>query len=699
MTKSPKPLRSILIANRGEIAVRVARSARQLGYKTIAVYSDADAGAGHTRAVDQAVAIGGNTPRESYLSIDKILQAAAKSGADAIHPGYGFLSENSEFARRCVDAGLVFIGPSPEAIDAMGNKSLSKKLMLAAGVPCIPGYQGEEQDLDFLYQKGVELGFPLMVKAAAGGGGRGLRLATHASELKALLKSARTEAERAFASGELLLERALTAARHVEIQVFGDSFGNVIHLGERDCSIQRRHQKVFEECPSPAVSPELRERMGATAVKAAQAINYSGAGTVEFLLDKDGQFYFLEMNTRLQVEHPVTEFVTGTDLVAWQLQIAAGEKLPLTQSEVNFQGCAIEARLYAEDPDSDFRPQVGQILRWQPASEIICRTDHGLNPEDQVSPFYDSMIAKVIAHGPDRQTCLRKLERGLRETVLLGLKTNREFLLHCLQEPDFVSGNADTGFVAAVWPPAENNKSASDDNDYLAMSCALFLWRDLPPTSALTGWSSNGHMHCQLKLSLDAKPPQTVQLEISRDREKSSDKARPTTARSSSPLTCQIKVGSQPARTVSIAYVSDGTATINLDGSTHKLQFIFSGTTLYVSGERGTANISDLTFAPPAPVEVGSDGNIVAPASGLLESVAVEPGQSVEKGAPLFTIEAMKLMQTVTAPIAGTITAVLGKAGEQVKAKQLVVQIQTPESPAAGKKKAKSEELELCPTK
>lgn len=387
----------VLIANRGEIAVRVMQTAKAMGYQTVAVYSDADRHARHVQEADEAVYIGASKVSESYLSITKIIDACKKTGADAVHPGYGFLSENTDFAQACIDNQITFIGPTASAIELMGSKRLSKIAMIEAGVPCVPGYEGDRQDLEYLADQAEQIGFPIMVKASAGGGGRGMRLVQQATELIEALQTARSEAENAFGSGELILEKAVIAPRHVEIQIFGDTHGNYVYLFERDCSIQRRHQKVVEEAPCPVMTPELRLQMGEAAVAAAKACAYVGAGTVEFLLDASGAFYFLEMNTRLQVEHPVTELITGLDLVEWQLRVANGEHLPLQQHELTLNGHAIEVRLYAEDPRQDFLPQTGQVLRWQPATLPNVRIDHGILATDEVSPFYDPMVAKVIA--------------------------------------------------------------------------------------------------------------------------------------------------------------------------------------------------------------------------------------------------------------------------------------------------------------
>ncbi|HEY7775326.1 MAG TPA: acetyl-CoA carboxylase biotin carboxylase subunit, partial [Kineobactrum sp.] len=486
---------SVLVANRGEIAVRVIRSARQQGYRTIAVYSEADASAPHVQLADEAVLIGPAPVKESYLDPQRILQAAVQTGARAIHPGYGFLSENADFARACENAGIVFIGPSAEAIDLMGNKAAAKRLMLAAGVPCIPGYQDEDQSDAALVHAAQEIGTPLMVKAAAGGGGRGMRLVHDLAQLPAALAAARSEAENAFGSGELILEKALLQPRHVEIQVFSDSYGNHIHLGERDCSIQRRHQKVVEESPCPVMTPELRAAMGEAAVNAARSIDYRGAGTVEFLLDVDRQFYFLEMNTRLQVEHPVTEMVTGLDLVALQLQVAQGYALPLSQADVALNGHAIEVRLYAEDAVNDFLPASGTVHRWCPPHGEGIRVDHGLAEGQEVSPFYDPMIAKIVAWGEDRATACRRLQRALQTTVLFGPASNRQFLLEVVENESFQAGTATTAFISQEFPQGVQPRIPQ-----LAQVCcaAMLQYRDSVAASerrrtvaetALRGWS------------------------------------------------------------------------------------------------------------------------------------------------------------------------------------------------------------------
>ncbi|MBT4211592.1 MAG: ATP-grasp domain-containing protein, partial [Porticoccaceae bacterium] len=446
---------SILIANRGEIACRVIRTAKKLGYRTVAVYSDADAGAPHVHLADDAVRIGPGPVGESYLVPELILQAAASSGAESIHPGYGFLSENAAFAEAVESAGLVFIGPTREAIDVMGNKAESKRRMIEAGVPCVPGYEGHDQSDDVLLAEGLKIDLPLMVKAAAGGGGRGMRLVHEQADLANAIKLARAEAEGAFGSGELILEKAIIKPRHVEIQVFADTMGNTVHLGERDCSVQRRHQKVVEEAPCPVMTPELREKMGQSAIDAAKSVNYRGAGTVEFLLDDSGFFYFLEMNTRLQVEHPVTELITGLDLVALQIKVAQGEPLGLSQDDINLEGHAIEVRLYTEDPSQDFLPASGPVDLWAPASGVGVRVDGGISTGQAISPFYDPMVAKVIGYGPTREAARLRLIGALKETVLFGTPNNKDFLIQCLEKQPFIDGAATTAFIAEEFSDAE----------------------------------------------------------------------------------------------------------------------------------------------------------------------------------------------------------------------------------------------------
>ncbi len=459
----------ILIANRGEIAVRVARTARRLGIASVAVYSSADRDALHVEACDEARHIGGAAASASYLNGARILEVAQQCGADAIHPGYGFLSENAAFARDCADVGIVFIGPPASAIEAMGSKSRAKALMQKAGVPLVPGYHGDAQDEDTIASEAGRIGFPLLIKASAGGGGKGMRVVEKAKDLAASLTSARRESKAAFGDDRVLLERYLSAPRHVEMQIFADEHGHCVHLFERDCSIQRRHQKVIEEAPAPGVDDALRARMGEAAIDCAQAIGYRGAGTVEFLLDADGSFFFMEMNTRLQVEHPVTEMITGQDLVEWQLRIASGEALPLGQDEIRAQGHAIEARVYAEAPRQDFMPAAGRIayLRAPDCGDGV-RIDTGVRSGDAIGIHYDPMIAKLVAHGADREAARAKLARALRQYQILGLHTNISFLLRVVTRPEFIAASIDTGFIAS-------HQDALFATDTAALRVALVL--------------------------------------------------------------------------------------------------------------------------------------------------------------------------------------------------------------------------------
>jgi len=468
---------TILVANRGEIACRVMRTARAMGYRTVAVYSEADRDAPHVALADRAVCIGPAPVGQSYLKMDVIIDAARKAGADAIHPGYGFLSENSAFAQACADAGITFIGPPIRAIELMGSKRLSKIAMLEAKVPCVPGYEGADQAEERLVAEAKRIGFPVMLKASAGGGGRGMRLVKDEGELLTMIRTAKSEAKNAFGSDELIIEKAVINPRHVEIQVFGDTHGNVIYLGERDCSIQRRHQKVVEEAPCPVMTPALRQAMGEAAVNAAKAVDYTGAGTVEFLLDGD-RFYFLEMNTRLQVEHPVTEMITGQDLVAWQIRVARGERLPLTQDEVRLNGASIEVRLYAEDPANGFLPQTGPVLLWEPAQGDGVRIDHGIATGGEISPHYDPMVAKVIAWGDTREDARRRLIRALEDTAIVGFPTNKRFLLAILRNEVFASGVFGTAFIAEAMAQHPSLQPVSAHSADLALGFALLHGAD-----------------------------------------------------------------------------------------------------------------------------------------------------------------------------------------------------------------------------
>jgi geranyl-CoA carboxylase alpha subunit len=609
----------ILVANRGEIAWRIMRTAKAMGYRTVAVYSDADKDAPHVGFADEAVRIGPPPVGESYLSIDRILEAAHISGADAVHPGYGFLSENEAFASACEKAGLVFIGPPPAAIAAMGNKAAAKRRMIDAGVPCVPGYQGADQSDGNLEKEARKIGLPVMVKAAAGGGGRGMRLVTDDGDLLEAIRTARTEAESAFGSGELILEKAVVDARHVEIQVFADAHGNVIHLGERDCSVQRRHQKVIEEAPSPAVNADLRARMGAAAVAAARTIGYRGAGTVEFLLGSDGAFYFLEMNTRLQVEHPVTEAITGLDLVEWQLRVARGEALPLKQEQVQLKGHAIEVRLYAEDAYAGFLPQTGRIDVWRPASGPGVRTDHGMKDRLAISPFYDPMIAKVIAHGATRDEACRRLVKALRDTVVLGPTTNRHFLIRLLEHPEFAAGNATTAFLT------KHAFAAPEITDKHWRLAASLLWRRSAERypAALRGWRNSNPEPTPIRLAVGA-----VERLID----------------------------------VKAEDVSSETPPFHIDGND-----------ISVDLDALTVRFTDRTYAPPASAAAGSDGKLRAPMDGRIVAIKVAAGEKVSRGQTLIVLEAMKIQHQLKAALDTEIESVAVQEGQQVANRAVLV--------------------------
>lgn len=664
----------VLVANRGEIAARVMRSAKALGYKTVAVYSEADANALHVQYADEAVCIGESKVSESYLKVANILHAAKITGADAIHPGYGFLSENADFAQACKEAGITFIGPTPDAIELMGSKRLSKIAMIKAGVPCIPGYEGGEQGLDHLTAQGKKIGFPLMVKASAGGGGRGMRLVESDSELAAALSTARSEAENAFGSGELILERAVIAPRHVEVQVFGDTHGNVVYLFERDCSIQRRHQKVVEEAPCPVMTTDLRARMGEAAVAAAKSCHYVGAGTVEFLLDSQGNFYFLEMNTRLQVEHPVTELITGLDLVEWQLRVANGEVLPLQQHELKIEGHAIEVRLYAEDPSQDFLPQTGSVLLWQPAGTDTdpdkqlpnVRIDHGMTQQGVVSPYYDPMIAKVIAYGKTREDAVRLLARAVEQSVLLGVNSNKQFLVNLLRHPELVAGNTNTAFIAEHFSDDVSLHPAIVDFESLAIAAALFtLPASLSQTEkhhtlTATKLIQSVHWHNALDIAKVLK----LQIGEQTHHIKLLDE----------PNSVQVQWNDESEH-ISLIEKSNHHLTYLWQGVRRRVAFVQHGDTLYLDRGNGNLIIQNTTYAAPVTADAIGDGQIRAPMDGAIVDVMVNIGDSVTKGQTLLILEAMKIQQQIKANVDGVVADILGQAGQQVKKRQVLFNI------------------------
>jgi geranyl-CoA carboxylase alpha subunit len=640
----------VLIANRGEIAVRVMQTAKAMGYQTVAVYSEADRNARHVQEADEAVYIGASKVSESYLSIAKIIEACKKTGADAVHPGYGFLSENTDFAQACIDNQITFIGPTASAIELMGSKRLSKIAMIEAGVPCVPGYEGDRQDLEYLAAQAEQIGLPIMVKASAGGGGRGMRLVQHSSELIEALQTARSEAENAFGSGELILEKAVIAPRHVEIQVLGDTHGNYVYLFERDCSIQRRHQKVVEEAPCPVMTSELRQQMGEAAVAAAKACAYVGAGTVEFLLDASGTFYFLEMNTRLQVEHPVTELITGLDLVEWQLRVANGEPLPLQQHELTLTGHAIEVRLYAEDPRQDFLPQTGQVLRWQPATLPNVRIDHGMLVTDEVSPFYDPMVAKVIAYGKTREDAIRLLARAVDDCVLLGVNSNKQFLVNLLRHPIVVAGHTNTAFIQRHFQNDSSLHKQVLSLETLAIAAALFS-----QSNGAAVWQTGLGVPLPLKLKYD---DQQVQLQLS-----------------SLNNTFTVQLCDQSVSIEVLERTAEQLVYL-MDGVRRRVQYVLDDDQLYLDRDNGNIAIRNVTYAAPEIVDVAGDGKIRAPMDGAVVNILVDKGDQVVKGQTLLVLEAMKIQQQIKSDVDGVVDEVLGQQGQQVKKRQILFTIQ-----------------------
>ena len=650
-------LHKILIANRGEIACRIQRTAQALGYRTVAVFSDADADALHVQMADQAVNIGAAPVHQSYLNIPAILAAARRSGADAIHPGYGFLSENPGFARACAEAGLTFIGPSTDAIELMGSKRLSKIAMLDAGVPCIAGYQGAAQDDATLLREAERIGYPLMIKASAGGGGRGMRLVHSSDELPAQLRTARSEALNGFGSDELILEQALIEPRHVEVQLFGDCHGNLIYLGERDCSVQRRHQKVIEEAPCPVMTGELRQAMGEAALKAGRAVNYVGAGTVEFLLDARGQFYFLEMNTRLQVEHPVTELITGQDLVAWQLAVAEGQPLPLTQDQVALNGHAMEVRLYAEDPTQNFLPQTGRVQAWEPALGPGARIDHGVREGQLISPFYDPMLGKLIAHGATREEARRKLLRAVQDSVLLGVQSNQRLLVSLLQHPQFISGEFSTAFIAQHFTDHPCLHTYAPTAEELAIAAVLFYQSGAQAHRApLKGWRNNVGAPLDYRLGLEQQ-----------------DWSLQLLANGAGRFTVNVM---QRALALTVIECNERSVTLEVDGLRQRHAYRIAGEELWLFTHPGNLRLEDRTHALISSQSSVSSGTLKAPMDGAIVDVLVSEGSRVSKGQLLVVLEAMKMEHPLKAGIDGVLKRVQVKVGDQVKNRQVLLQVE-----------------------
>ena len=649
----------ILIANRGEIACRIIHTATRLGIRTVSVYSEADSNARHVDMADEAVAIGPAPARDSYLAADKLIDVVVRSGAEAIHPGYGFLSENAGFAATCADAGIVFIGPSPRAIEAMGSKSAAKTIMEQAGVPLLPGYHGDNQDQAFLLEEAERIGFPVMLKASAGGGGRGMRVVSSAAEFGAALHSAKREALGAFNDETMLLEKYLEGPRHIEIQVFCDNQGNALHLFERDCSIQRRHQKVLEEAPAPGLTDDARNAMGAAAVNAAKAIDYRGAGTVEFIVDREGKFYFMEMNTRLQVEHPVTEMITGQDLVEWQLRVAAGEPLPADQDKLAITGHALEARIYAEDPEHGFLPATGSLshLRF-PARTAQVRVDTGVRQGDTISVHYDPLIAKLIVHGSDRKDCLRRMQAALNSTRVAGVTTNIDFLASILSHEAFHAANIDTGFIERHLPDLIPDQTPADPTILALAALYLVLQRE----ASARGDALSSNDPASPWWTTDGWRPNLIEADCFTFHDGVTEQEVRVTAVGEEYLIHT--AGQTISATASLT--ADGTLTATLDGSQRRVEVIEDHDQLLIFDTGATHRLKQLTGRAHV-TEEETAGNLISPMPGTVIEVMVTAGQQVKKGDILLILEAMKIEHTITAPRTGTVKTLHYQSGAMVE--------------------------------
>ena len=652
----------ILIANRGEIACRVAATARRMGVKTVAVYSDADAHAKHVMACDEAVHVGGNAPKDSYLQWQRIIDAAKQTGAQAIHPGYGFLSENEDFAQACADNGLVFIGPPASAINAMGLKAESKRLMEKAGVPLVPGYHGADQNPELLQKEADRIGYPVLIKASAGGGGKGMRIVEKTEDFAAALDSCKREAINSFGSDAVLVEKYVQRPRHIEIQVFGDTHGNTVYLFERDCSVQRRHQKVLEEAPAPGMTESLRDAMGQAAVNAAKAVGYVGAGTVEFIVEQPGgydrpdqmKFYFMEMNTRLQVEHPVTEAITGLDLVEWQLRVASGEPLPMEQDDLMIDGHAIEARICAENPDNNFLPATGQLMVYRKPDAASfefapVRVDDGVREGDAISPFYDSMIAKLIVWGETRQEALAKLDAALAATRIVGVQTNVQFLRRVLATPSFKGAQLDTALIQR-----ESDRLFHQDPIGVKLAVAAAVAQTVlgeraaetaDPFSRADGFRSHGVASRRIDFEYQGEPV-IAKLRYLHDG-------------------LQLKVGEHEAAPLSFTALDGGGVDVRYAGQRQVVQIFPRGEVMHVFGPDGATQITELDVLSHAG-EAGEGGRLTAPMPGKVVSIAVKAGDKVSKGQALAVMEAMKMEHTIAAPADGVVAEVLYAPGDQV---------------------------------
>jgi geranyl-CoA carboxylase alpha subunit len=649
-------VKRLLIAIRR--AVRIARTARRMGLEVVAVYSDADANAPHVRDADAAYRIGESPAAASYLNIDAVMAAVRASGADAVHPGYGFLAERAEFAERCERDGITFVGPSSAAMLALGNKSAAKRLLEGTGVPFLPGYHGTGQSDDALLDAARAIGMPVMIKASSGGGGRGMRLVESEADFPAALRSARSEALAAFGDADVLLERALLAPRHVEVQIFGDAFGNVVHLGERDCSVQRRHQKLIEESPSPAVDAALRERLGATSVKIARAANYTNAGTVEYLLDADGSFYFIETNARLQVEHPVTELVTGFDLVEWQIRIARGEPIPVAQAKIHVFGHAIEARLCAEDPARDYLPQTGTLATWVPPSNV--RVEHALESGMEISPYYDSMIAKLVAYADTRDESRQKLAKAVASCVALGVATNAEALVAILNDETFASGEATTRFVEERLADVSFGEAPSHEEVAFAAALEFRLAAERGRFGSWTAWSSS------------ALPAVTLPLAFA------GDEMREARVSGAGVDVCVVTVDAEEFH----VEFADGGAFFEADvrfrvggGPWRHAAFARNAGTTYVDlGGRTHAFRNVANEAVRSAAEAAGDGFLRAPMSGRIVRVGASAGDHASAGSMLVVLEAMKMEHVLSLPIDVALRSVIAVEGAQVHASDVLLE-------------------------
>ncbi|WP_448550105.1 acetyl/propionyl/methylcrotonyl-CoA carboxylase subunit alpha [Thalassotalea fusca] len=652
----------ILIANRGEIACRVIKTAREMGISTVAVYSDADKDSLHVHMADEAVYIGASPSKESYLVIDKVIQAAIKTGAQAIHPGYGFLSENAEFCRRCKEEKIVFIGPPVNAIEAMGSKSAAKTIMEKANVPLVPGYHGDDQQESTLKKAADDMGYPVLLKATAGGGGKGMRQVWSSEEFSAELAAAKREALSSFGDDTMLVEKYLTQPRHVEIQVFCDNHQNAVYLFERDCSVQRRHQKVIEEAPAPGMSDELRAKMGEAAIKSAQAIGYQGAGTVEFLLDVDGSFYFMEMNTRLQVEHPVTELISGQDLVEWQLRVAAGEKLPKRQDELKINGHAFEARIYAEDTANDFLPATGKLAFLQPPLESEhVRVDTGVRQGDEVSVFYDPMIAKLIVWDENRERALKRLAKALTEYRINGVTTNIDFLYNLATAQPFVEADLDTGFIEKHRDLIfhENDIALKDELPMAALYLVLALERKSQENAALCS-DPYSPWHSTNAWRLNEPHVQILNLSHNDEVHQVSVEQK----RQGTDSFYMIKVNGE--RVDCQGRIDGETLYFNINGYRSSATIVQNGQQISLYRANGVFNFTHILPDFGDSDDQGHDNGLVAPMNGTMVSVLVSKGNTVTKDQPLVIMEAMKMEHTIKAPADGVIEEVFYQAGDMV---------------------------------